>query len=67
MTSQELLRRMTESSVPTPTMTDMGTVYASLVASVSDRLDQDELESFVALGVAIQRQGRKHIPVALVD
>lgn len=58
---------MTESSVPTPTMTDMGTVYASLVASVSDRLDQDELESFVALGVAIQRQGRKHIPVALVD
>lgn len=67
MTSQELLRRMTEPSVPTPTMTDMGTVYAFLVASVSDRLDQDELESFVALGVAIQRQGRKHIPVTLVD
>lgn len=67
MTSHELLARMTAPSAPTPVMTHMPAVYAALVASVSDRLAPDELESFVALGIALQRQQRAHIPVTRID
>ncbi|RYF02127.1 MAG: hypothetical protein EOO32_01255 [Comamonadaceae bacterium] len=67
MTSHELLLRMTDSSAPTPMMTNMVAVYAVLVASVADRLASHELESFVALGIAMQRQGHAYIPVTPLE
>ena len=56
MDTQHLLKRMTDPSVATPAMKDLGAVYALLLASVADRLEPDEVESFVALGVAIHRR-----------
>ncbi|MDR6215310.1 hypothetical protein [Paracidovorax wautersii] len=61
MTSQEVLRRMTEPSAPTPAMRDLVAVYAMLVAAASDRLDPGEIDSFVALGVAIHRRDEKPV------
>ncbi|RYF07820.1 MAG: hypothetical protein EOO31_04965 [Comamonadaceae bacterium] len=67
MNSHELLLRMTDASAPTPAMTDLFAVYAALVGSVAGRLTPDEVESFVALGVALQRQGRRYIPLAALE
>lgn len=67
MNSHQLLLRMNDASAPTPAMTDLFAVYAALVASVAGRLTPDEVESFVALGVALQRQGRRHIPLAALE
>lgn len=63
MSPEEILARMNEASTPTPPMSSIGSVYAFLVSSVSDRLAPGELDSFVALGVAIQRQESPRIPL----
>lgn len=52
---------MTEPSAPTPTMRDPVAVYAMLVAAASERLEPGEIDSFVALGVALHRRGEKPV------
>jgi len=42
-------------------MRDLVAVYAMLVAAASDRLEPGEIDSFVALGVALHRRDEKPV------
>lgn len=53
-----ILERMSDPSAPMPRARDLAVIYSHLLASISDRLDASEMESFIAVGVAIQRSAR---------
>ncbi len=58
MDSQTILRLMSDPATPAPKVRDLATTYAYLLASISDRLEPGELESFISVGVALKRSVR---------
>jgi len=42
---------------------DIAVTYAHLLASISDRLDPSELESFISIGVAL-KQSVRWVPIS---
>lgn len=58
MDSQTILRFMSDPATPAPKARDIAVTYAHLLATISDRLDPGELESFISIGVALKRSVR---------
>lgn len=63
MNSQDLLVRMNAPDAPLPPVGDAQAALALLLASVADRLTEEEIESFVGLGTFIGRRMARLVPV----
>lgn len=53
MDTQTILRFMSEPATQPPIARHLAVTYAYLLDSISDRLEPGELESFIAIGVAL--------------
>ncbi len=58
MDSQTILRLISDPATAAPKARDIAVTYAHLLASISDRLDPSELESFISIGVALKQSVR---------
>lgn len=63
MDFQTLLARMTDPAAPAPFVRDIQASFAVHLATVADKLTEEELQRFIELGTAIGRRTTKLVPV----
>lgn len=64
MDLQTILQLISDPQAQPPKARDLAVTYAYLLASIADRLDQSELDSFIAIGVALKQSVRR-VPINL--
>jgi hypothetical protein len=62
MNPNELLERMLDPAAPMPFMRDITTHLAMQLASVADKLTEEEIQGFVELGIVINQRTTKLVP-----
>jgi hypothetical protein len=62
MNQNDLLQRMTDPAVPMPFMRDITVHLAMRLASVADKLTEEEIQGFVELGIVINQRTTKLVP-----